>query len=78
MDGYPVEAGRSIGEKLWEELDRIVERLMSGEEADDGRDPGRAEGVAFCIAVLTHSPGEANIERVRAEAMERWETAQAE
>jgi len=61
-------------EKMWDELDGIVDRLMSGDAAEDGKDPGRAEGVAYCIALVTHSPGVVDIEKVRAEAMERWTT----
>jgi hypothetical protein len=63
--------GRSILEMLWEELMSISERLYTGAEAEDGRDPGRAEGVAFCIAVMTN-PYAPNIEAVRAEVVRRW------
>lgn len=65
-------AGKSIYEQLWEELMAIMERLMTGQEAEDGRDPGRAEGVAHALAVFTN-PYVPNIEAIREEAMDRWE-----
>lgn len=64
-------AGKSILETLWEELDTIVDRILSGTPAKDGRDPGRAEGVAYCIAVF-QNPYMPNLESVREEATERW------
>lgn len=64
-------AGRSILSILWDELMTISERLLSGESAEDGRDPGRAEGVAYCIAVMTN-PYKPDIEAVRAEVVRRW------
>lgn len=63
-------AGRSLLEMMWQELDTIVDRLMGRAEAADGRDPGRAEGVAYCIA-LVQSPYAPSIEDVRAQAMDR-------
>lgn len=65
-------AGKSIYEIMWDELMTIVERLMTGQEAEDGRDPGRAEGVAYAIAVFTN-PYAPNLEAIRDQAMERWE-----
>lgn len=70
-------AGKSILELLWEELDTIVDRLMTGQAAADGRDPGRAEGVAYCIAVFTN-PYRPNIEGVREQSTERWEAGNPE
>jgi hypothetical protein len=35
-------------------------------------DVGRAQGVAYCIAVI-ENPYHVDIERIRAEAMVRWE-----
>lgn len=62
--------GKSILEMLWEELDSIVERLMGGGEAEG--DVGRAQGVAYAIAVI-ENPYHVDMERIRAEAMQRWE-----
>lgn len=67
--------GPSILDKYWEELMSISERLYTGAEAEDGRDPGRAEGVAFCIALITN-PYQPNIEAVRAEVARRWKEEQ--
>jgi hypothetical protein len=68
-------AGRSIVEMMEDELDSVVERLMNGGAADDGRDPGRAEGMAFCIALI-RQPYNPNMESVREAAMDRYERAQ--
>jgi hypothetical protein len=65
-----VTSGKSLLELMWEELDAIVDRLLAEAEAEDGRDPGRAEGVAFCIALVT-SPYAPNVDAVRRLAMER-------
>lgn len=67
--------GKTILEMLWAELDAVMDRLMS-EPAEDGRDPGRAEGVAYCIAVM-QNPYLPNIDAVRDQAMDRWEQQQA-
>lgn len=67
-------AGRSIREIVWEELDVVMERLMSGNQAEDGRDAGRAEGLAFALAIF-QNPYLPSVDAVRAEAVERWETA---
>lgn len=66
-------SGKSIYDMLWEELDAIVERLMAGAAGED--DKGKAQGVAFAIATI-ENPYLPNIERVRAEAMRRWEADQ--
>ena len=55
-------------------MDSIVERLRNGGAAADGRDPGRAEGVAMCIAII-RQPYNPNIEAVREAAMERYEAS---
>lgn len=61
---------KSLLERMWEELDAIVERLTAGAESEDGRDPGRAEGVAYCIALIT-MPYAPDLDAIRALAMER-------
>ena len=65
--------GKSILEMLYEELDAIVERLMAGAASEE--DKGRAQGVAYAIAVI-ENPYMPNIERVREAAMDRWEAEQ--
>jgi len=67
-------AGRSLVEMMEDELDVIVNRLMTGGEAADGRDPGRAEGVAFCIAII-RQPYNPDIDLVRNDAMLRYEAS---
>lgn len=69
-------AGKSILELLWDELDSIMERLMTRTGADDLRDPGRAEGIAYAIAVM-QNPYRVSVDNVRDQAMARWEAAQA-
>ena len=69
--------GRSLLEMMWEELDAVFERLISDNPAADGRDEGRAEGIATCIAIV-QQPYNPNLDSVREEAMARWETREAE
>jgi hypothetical protein len=66
--------GKSILEMMWEELDAIVERLMGGGAAEE--DTGRAQGVAYAIAVI-ENPYLPDMERIRNEAMDRWESSNA-
>lgn len=67
--------GKSIIEMLEDELDTVIDRLMTGAAAGDGRDPGRAEGVAFALAVM-QNPYRPNINSVKNDAMVRWEESQ--
>lgn len=64
--------GRTLLELMWDELDTITDRLMTGQEAEDGRDPGRAEGMAYAIAVM-QNPYRPSWEQVRDQAVARWE-----
>lgn len=66
--------GQTLLELLWEELDAVVDRLMTGQEADDGRDPGRAEGMALALAIM-QNPYRVSWEAVRDQAVLRWEQA---
>lgn len=71
-DSKPDEcAGKSLLQLMWEELDTIMERLMT-EGAANEDDRGMALGVAYCIALVTN-PYHVDIEAVREEAMERWQ-----
>ena len=67
----PEYAGPSIIETLWTELMTITERLLTGQEAEDGRDQGRAEGVAYALAVM-HNPYQPSLPEIRREVMRRW------
>lgn len=64
-------AGKSILELLWDELMTVLERLMTDQAAEDGKDPGRAEGLAYAIAVMSN-PYLPSVESVREAAMDRW------
>lgn len=73
----PSYAGKSILDVLWEDLLRCVDQLMSDDndwsESDRARCQGRAEGVAWSIAVMTQYPRKPDINTVKQEAMERWD-----
>lgn len=64
---------RSLVEMMEDELDTIIERLMSGGDAEG--DKGKAEGVAYCIA-LVRQPYSPSVPDVKNEAMLRWEAKQ--
>lgn len=66
--------GKSIVGMLEDELDTIVERIMNGAEAADGRDPGRAEGIATALAVF-FNPYRPDLDAVRQAAMDRYDAA---
>lgn len=56
-------AGIAIISRIQEELDAVMDRLMSGDVAEDGRDPGRAEAYTMVMAIFrnlysTDYPGE--------------------
>lgn len=81
----PVRQGGTLLDIMWEDLIRCIDDLMHPDDYwddDSGWDrtrmEGRAEGVAWCIAVLTQSPRPININAIKEEAMERWEAEQAE
>jgi hypothetical protein len=65
-------AGKSLQEMVWDELMSVYERLVQGMEAADGRDPGRAEGLAMALAVM-QNPYRPNIEIIRQQAATRYE-----
>lgn len=63
--------GRSILEILEDELDVVVERLLTpGAEAADGTDKGRASGIAYAIAVI-ENPYSPSIPSVRGASVHR-------
>jgi hypothetical protein len=81
-DSHPGKLGRSILEQIWEELDSIMDQLRSSSpipevEGWDGvRDRaelrGRAQGIAYAIAVIVN-PYAPDVPEVKAEARKRWE-----
>lgn len=62
--------GKSITELAWDELMKVVDRLMYQEERDDN-DVGLAVGMATIIAIM-ENPYLPNIGSVRERATERW------
>lgn len=51
-------AGYSVFDIIMCALDPVIDRLVAGEEAEDGRDPGRAEGFTMSLAIIRnpHAP----------------------
>ena len=65
-------AGKSIIELVWDEMDAVYGRLMAGEGAVAKGDKGMARGLATALAILTN-PYAPNVETIRAQAHTRWE-----
>lgn len=65
-------AGYSIFDELMLQLDAILDRLMAGEPADDGRDPGRAEAYTMALATI-RNPHAPDYKKEKDRQMERWE-----
>lgn len=73
FSGEPLaNAGRSIIEMIWEEMDAVYGRLMAGDGAKAKGDKGYARGLAHALAIMTN-PYQPNIEAIREQAHERWE-----
>jgi hypothetical protein len=91
----PIYGGPTLLEALWDEMDSIMERLMTGQEQDDvcGRkgcmegeaetcehedngDKYRAQELAWVLAIVSNAY-DPDVNRIRAEAMERWREANA-
>lgn len=69
--------GKSIIDMLWDELDTVVQRIMSEDgAAEDGRDPGRAEGIATALSILLN-PYAPSLPEIREQAMQRYHNAEA-
>jgi hypothetical protein len=73
----PVYGGPTLIENLWAEMDAIMERLMTGQQAEDGGDRFRAEELAWVLAIVTNAY-DPDINRIRRETMARWEAAERE
>jgi len=71
----PIYGGPTLMEALWGEMDRLMEALMTGADAEDGGDKYRAQELAWVIAVVSN-PYDPSVDRVRAEAMDRWNKQQ--
>lgn len=74
-------AGKSLLDLMWEHLDRLMDELMvpahEGGEEELAELRGEARGWAEAIAITT-DPYAPLVDAVREEAMERWETREAE
>lgn len=66
-------AGKSIINHIWEELDLTMDELMAKTAEPD--DAGYARGLAMALAYM-YNPLNPDIEQVRADAVERWESRQ--
>lgn len=73
----PIYGGGTLIENLWAEMDAIMERLMTGQEAEDGGDRFRAEELAWVLAIVTNAY-DPDINRIRKETVERWNASQQE
>jgi len=82
-EGFPLPPGRTLLDLMWDDLLDCITQLMESEDfvmddPDLNRLKGRAEGISWCIGVLTQSPRMVNINEIKAEAMERWEERERE
>lgn len=76
----PKRSGGTLQDIMWADLVSCIGQLMEPDEYYDDDSgwnrswvEGRATGIAWCLAVLTHSPRGWDINVIKAEAMERWE-----
>lgn len=71
----PIYGGETLLEALWGEMDRLMEGLMTGEDAEDGGDKYRAAELAWVLAVVSN-PYAPSVDAIRAETMDRWNASQ--
>lgn len=71
-DLRPIYGGPTLLEALWNEMDRLMEGLMTGEDAEDEGDRFRAAELAWVLAIVTN-PYNPSVDAIRAETMKRWE-----
>lgn len=71
-----VYGGPTLIEALWTEMDRLMEGLMTGTDAEDEGDKYRAQELAWVLAIVTNVY-DPSVDRIRAEAMRRWNEQQA-
>lgn len=72
----PIYGGPTLLEALWSEMDRLMEGLMTKTDAEDGGDRFRAAELAWVLAIVTDAY-DPSVDRIRAEAVRRWNEAQA-
>lgn len=73
----PIYGGPTLLEALWAEMDRLMEGLMTGTDAEDEGDKYRAQELAWVLAVVSNAYNP-SVDRIRAEAMARWNAQQDE
>lgn len=71
----PIYGGPTLLEALWNEMDRLMEGLMTGQDAEDGGDKYRAAELAWVLAIVSNAY-DPDVNRIRAEAVERWNASQ--
>lgn len=64
-------SGYSIFDNILLEVDAVLERLMAGEEDEDGLDKGRAEAFTMCLAMI-RNPYTPNYDEEKARLMTRY------
>jgi len=74
-DLRPIYGGPTLLEALWSEMDRLMEGLMTGADAEDGGDKFRAAELAWALAIVSN-PYNPSVDAIRAETMERWKGMQ--
>lgn len=76
-DLRPIYGGETLLEALWSEMDRLMEALMTGADAEDGGDRYRAQELAWVLAIVTN-PYAPSVDAIRAEAVSRWNAQEQE
>lgn len=71
----PIYGGPTLLEALWAEMDRLMEGLMTGADAEDGGDRYRAQELAWVLAIVTNAYAP-SVDAIRAEAVRRWNEQQ--
>ena len=63
-------AGMSIIERIWAELDEVMDGLMDGSDAGEAA-KGSALGLATALATM-YNPLNPNVDAIREQAVDRW------
>lgn len=67
----PIYGGPTLLAALWEEMDAIMERLMTKTESEDGGDKFRAQQLGWVLAIVTNGY-RPSVPAIRAEAVRRF------
>lgn len=63
--------GYAIFDRIQQQLDPVMDRLMAGAPAEDGRDPGRAESYTMVLAII-RNPHKADYPSEKVRQVNRW------